>query len=423
MKLKILRSFAQLNFAILLLLIIAGFSILGTIIEQDQIFDYYIQAYSDIPIYGNFTLSNLVLFFGIDHIYKTWWFLSLLFLFGVCLISCTYTQQFPSLKLARRCNFKSNFKALKSQEYFSVLNSRSFFTCLLNFKSTKYNIFHQKNVVYLYRGILGRFAPIVVHFSMILILLGNTITAFGSFNSQELIAKGEVFNIQNLISKTFFTNVPNYPVRVNDFWVEYGSKNNINQFYSNLSILNESGNEIIRKTISVNFPLQFRNLTFYQTDWNISGLRIFFENRIYQLPILALGKAKNIWISWIPSLNSEENGIIFITNNLTGNFSLYDFMGNFLGTFNLNDKILNFENFKILELISETGLQIKADPGIPLIYFGFLILMISSLISYFSFTQFWLVKNKEKIFIGATSNRAKLNLRIEFLNLTLPYLA
>ena len=48
--------------------------------------------------------------------------------------------------------------------------------------------------------------------------------------------------------------------------------------------------------------------------------------------------------------------------------------------------------------------------------------MISTLISYFSFTQFWLSKNKEISFMGATANRAKLNLRLEFFSLTLPYL-
>ena len=71
--------------------------------------------------------------------------------------------------------------------------------------------------------------------------------------------------------------------------------------------------------------------------------------------------------------------------------------------------------------MKETGLQIKADPGIPLIYFGFGLLMISSLISYFSFTQFWLSKKDENVLIGATANRAKLNLRFEFLTITLAY--
>ena len=87
-----------------------------------------------------------------------------------------------------------------------------------------------------------------------------------------------------------------------------------------------------------------------------------------------------------------------------------------MGTFSLGDKISQYNNLSIIEIISETGLQIRADPGIPLIYFGFAILMISSLISYFSFTQFWLLKLKNTFLIGATSNRAKLNLKIEFLS-------
>jgi cytochrome c biogenesis protein len=77
----------------------------------------------------------------------------------------------------------------------------------------------------------------------------------------------------------------------------------------------------------------------------------------------------------------------------------------------------------LIEFIMETGLQVKADPGIPLIFLGFFILMISTLISYFSFTQSWLMETDKKVLIGATSNRAKLNLRIEFLNLIFEYLS
>jgi cytochrome c biogenesis protein len=108
MRLKIIRSFAQLNVAILLLLIIAGFSILGTIIEQDQTIQYYQQNYSEIFSPLDISFGNILLFFGLDHVYKTWWFLSLLFLFGTCLISCTFTQQLPALRIARRYNFKTS---------------------------------------------------------------------------------------------------------------------------------------------------------------------------------------------------------------------------------------------------------------------------------------------------------------------------
>jgi hypothetical protein len=47
--------------------------------------------------------------------------------------------------------------------------------------------------------------------------------------------------------------------------------------------------------------------------------------------------------------------------------------------------------------------------------------MISSLVSYFSFSQFWLSKKEDVVLIGAISNRAKLNLRVTFLNIKLKY--
>ena len=65
MKLNFLRILSNLNFAIILLLIIATFSVIGTIIEQDQTFDYYIQNYSTNLFLTSLTLSTLILIFGI----------------------------------------------------------------------------------------------------------------------------------------------------------------------------------------------------------------------------------------------------------------------------------------------------------------------------------------------------------------------
>ena len=59
---------------------------------------------------------DLILKIGLDHVYKTWWFFLLIFLFGLSLISCTFLQQVPSLKIARRCQFfrkNSQFSKLK----------------------------------------------------------------------------------------------------------------------------------------------------------------------------------------------------------------------------------------------------------------------------------------------------------------------
>jgi cytochrome c biogenesis protein len=70
-----------------------------------------------------------------------------------------------------------------------------------------------------------------------------------------------------------------------------------------------------------------------------------------------------------------------------------------------------------MDILSSTGLQIKADPGILLIYSGFLFLMISTLISYITYSQIWIVQDKKKIFIGGNTTRAKFDFELEFLKL------
>ena len=414
MKLKIFRYLAKLNVAIILLLLIAGFSILGTIIEQDQTLEFYRLSYSE-----NW---SKILFLGLDHVYRTWWYISLLILFGASLISCTFIQQFPALKVARRTKFQTKPQQFKKQTYTTSLDISNLDSLLENLKNKNFSIFQQRRSIYSYKGILGRFAPIIVHISMLLILFGSIIAALGGFKSQELITKGEIFQIQNTINPTPFSKVPNFPIRVNDFWIEYNN-GNIKQFYSDLAILNNRGQEIQRKTISVNFPLRYKELTIYQTDWNAVGIRIKIDSSTYLLPLTPLSNGKNLWISWIP-LPSAENpneGLTFICNNLEGSYKLYDSNGNLIGNFLLGDNINLRNQLQVMEIIPETGLQIKADPGIPLIYLGFGTLMISTLVSYLSYTQFWLYKEAKKVFVGGETNRAKLNLQVIFLDLTLPY--
>ena len=71
----------------------------------------------------------------------------------------------------------------------------------------------------------------------------------------------------------------------------------------------------------------------------------------------------------------------------------------------------------LVDILSSTGLQIKTDPGIPIIYTGFFFLMVSTLISYITYSQLWIVKQNQKIFIGGSTTRAKFDFELEFLKL------
>ena len=74
--------------------------------------------------------------------------------------------------------------------------------------------------------------------------------------------------------------------RVNDFWITYTNELKTNQFYSDLSLLNDNGFELKRKTIFVNEPFVYNDTTIYQTDWDILGLKVVIDdNKTIQIPL------------------------------------------------------------------------------------------------------------------------------------------
>jgi cytochrome c biogenesis protein len=397
MKQKTFRLLADLRFAIFILLLISFCSIIGTIIEQDQPIEVYKSNYPlTAPIFG-FLSWDHILQFGLDHVYKTWWFLTLILLFGCSLILCSFLQQLPAIKIARRCQFFRTTSPFFRLKISTILKNFSFNKIVARIKSEQYSVFQQKNMIYCYKGLIGRIAPIIVHFSMILILLGTIIGSLFGFKAQEI--------------------VPKTAGRINDFWITYTKKKTISQFYSDISILNQHGKEIKRKTISVNYPLVFNRVYYYQTDWNLLGIR--FQNSIKQIieyPLInVFDNQEKIWLTWISNRKLTQEGIIILISNLEGYSSIYTNQGQFIGNIELNETLQLVEPITLLDIISSTGLQIKSDPGIPIIYLGFFFLMLSTLISYITYSQIWVVQKNQQLFIGGNTNRAIFDFELEFL--------
>jgi cytochrome c biogenesis protein len=251
---------------------------------------------------------------------------------------------------------------------------------------------------------------------MILILLGTIIGSLFGFKAQEIVPKTENFHIQNILTNGPSSIIPKTSSRINDFWITYTKTKTISQFYSDISILDSQGNETDRKTIYVNYPLVHNGVYYYQTDWNLIGLR--FQNssqQIIEYPLLNIfGNQEKVWLTWISNNQISKDGIIVIIDNLEGYCSIYNNTGQFLGNLELNETVNFKQPLTLLEIISSTGLQIKTDPGIPMIYLGFFFLMISTLISYITYSQVWMIQKNQQIFIGGNTNRAVFEFELEF---------
>ena len=301
---RIIKKLANLQLAIGLLLTIGIVVALGTFIEQDQSLAFYKQNYPYAkPILG-FLNWEIITFLNFDHIYTAWWFLLLLFIFGLSLLSCTLSVQLPALKRFRRWKFYTNITKVQGIEKTLPIHVTNSFIYQLH--SSNYHTFRQGKMNYAYSGLLGRAGPIVVHASIILLLIGSTIGSFSGYMAQEVVPRGEIFHAQNLIKFGSLSTIPqNISWRVNDFWITYTETLKTNQFYSDLSLLDTFGNEIKRKTIFVNEPFVFRGITLYQTDWDIVGLKLQQNNNLTsQIPLKKI--TKNGRKFWFGSLNISE---------------------------------------------------------------------------------------------------------------------
>jgi cytochrome c biogenesis protein len=254
---------------------------------------------------------------------------------------------------------------------------------------------------------------------MILILIGCIIGSITGFKAQEIVPKTETFHIQNILNNGKLTSIPKVSMRVNDFWITYTRKTTITQFYSDISFLNIDGNEIQRQTIFVNSPAKYKGIDYYQTDWNIVGLRVKLKNsNSFQYPFINLSNTQEkVWLTWVSTNSHLNNGLTLLINNLQGYCSVYNQVGRFIGNIELNENFKLKNSLILIDILSSTGLQIKSDPGITLIYSGFLFLMISTLISYITYSQIWIVKDQQKIFIGGNTTRATFDFELEFLKL------
>jgi cytochrome c biogenesis protein len=194
----LLPLLADLRLAIVLLLVIAVFSISGTVIEQGETLDFYRSHYPEAPALFGFLSWKVILVTGLDHVYRTWWFLALLILFGSSLTACTFTRQFPALGAARQWKYYRQPRQFQKLALSADLPGLPSESLALALRQKRYRVFQDGNALYGRKGIVGRIGPIVVHASMLLILLGAIWGAMTGFFAQEIVPSGETFQIRNI---------------------------------------------------------------------------------------------------------------------------------------------------------------------------------------------------------------------------------
>ncbi|CAN1255503.1 Cytochrome c biogenesis protein CCS1, chloroplastic [Linum perenne] len=357
---KVLTLLSNLPLAIGEMFVIAGLMAVGTLIDQGESPEHYFQQFpEETPLFGFFTW-RWVLTLGLDHMFSSPFFLANLALLGASLMACTYTTQIPLVKVARRWSFLQSAEAVRKQEFSDTLPKASVQDLGVILMGSGYEVFSKGPCLYAFKGLVGRYTPIGVHLAMILIMVGATISATGSFRGSVTVPQGLNFVVGDVLGPSGFLSFPteafSTEVHVNKFTMDYYETGEVSQYHTDLSLYNLDGKEVMRKTISVNDPLR-------------------------------------------SMLARDLQSIV-----------LYDQEGKFVGVRRPNSKLpIEVDGVKIVveDAIGSSGLELKTDPGVPVVYAGFGALMLTTCISILSHSQIWALQDGTSVVIGGKSNRAK----------------
>ncbi|KAK4401576.1 Cytochrome c biogenesis protein CCS1, chloroplastic [Sesamum angolense] len=315
---RVLALLSNLPLALAEMFAVAALMALGTFIDQGEAPDFYFQKYPEDNPILGFFTWRWILTLGFDHMFSSPLFLGTLSLLGASLMACTYTTQIPIVKVARRWSFLHSAEAIRKQEYSDTLPRASIQDLGVILMGAGYEVFLKGPSLYAFKGLAGR----------------------GSVT----VPQGLNFVIGDVLGPSGFLSTPSE---------SFNTEVHVNRFYMDYYNSGEIGVCLHCKMKDDEGPF---NLA-------MAPLKINGDKKLYGT-FLPVGDAD--------LLISRE-------------FVLYDQEGKFAGVRRPNSKLpIDIDGMRIvvLDAIGSTGLDIKTDPGVPIVYAGFGALMLTTCISF-----------------------------------------
>jgi len=403
---QVLNWLSSLKIAILLLLLIALSCAAGTIIPQLESDQFYLDKYNTNPFLGIIS-GKILLLFDLNHIFTSFWFLLLLIWLAIALAVCSFRRQFPILKSALNwIDYKSPRQISKltiAQTIQADNTSKSLEELTKFLRKRRWNVRETDGRIAARQGVVGRVGPILIHLGMILLMLGST---YGSLNGQSVekfLAPGRSIDLLDKQKEKGLT------IELENFQIERDPQGRAKQYRSKVNLIEPNGNHQA-KEISVNYPLRYKGLTIYQADWSLAAITIQINNSPkLQIPIQSIPElGDQVWGTIIPTNKNDKDTILLTVNNELGPVEIYDNDGSKIISLGPNKEAeVKRSLIKIVNIIPSSGLLLKRDPGVPIVYTSFVIILIGGTLSLISTNKIWIIHEKENsiIYIGGLSNR------------------
>lgn len=411
--------FTSVDLAVALFIVISAGASIGTIIPQQNEPDAVIRFLT--KFFSVETATNLYEFISLlelNNVYQSWWFTFLLFLFALNLIVCSIDRLPALVKSLRQTPVALPKETLERMPFRKTIklsiktNTAQAVEDLLKRCGYSVHSFISENErqIHVRKWAKTRLAVYLTHFSIILILAGALVGTFFGFRGYMNIAEGQT--LEFAISDEGKAIPLDFKVKCEKFEVEYYEDSfTPKAFRSYIKIIEgESavkigGKEIFQ--IEVNEPFSYKGISFYQASYGFqpsenAEFRFTFTGRDGKEQFLKAKFEENFEIpgtnvkatvvDFSPALGIDESGrLINISTEMVNPAVLVLFedgkkreqhwiLKNIPETWETPFGILKFDELWGAHF---TGLQVRKDPGVPLIYLGSILMGVGLLVSLF----------------------------------------
>lgn len=427
-------------------------SIIGTIVEQQAAPANNIALLAKLFGEGAApTVYTALEAAGFTDMFNSWWFLALLFIFATNLIVCSLERLPRVWKIVKEplAPLQEEQAAAMTPKHEVVLPG----SIELALQKTREGLkaIGFKNMVLAEggnqlcaeKGRYSRLGVYVTHLSILLILIGGVVGMRFGFNGHLNLLEG---TSSALAYKMNGQEVPlGFEIRCEDFEVSFYPDSERPKEYKSVLTILEQGREVLTKEIAVNTPLRYKGITFYQASFGFSpqkdalfklavtptnGERTDVAAKFTQQFKIPGTKLTARIADFSPALSVDDSGQLFtFAESMVNPAVRIEFFENnklkhkqwilkrYPQTWSTPAGTIEFQD---LWGVQYTGLQVRRDPGVWIVYLGCLVMALGLYAAFFmSHRRVWVRLKEEQgrtrltIVASINKNRAGLDLMLE----------
>ena len=393
--LRVVGWISDLRVAIVLLLVIAVTSGVGTAIPQREPADLYHRLYDPQPWLGLLN-GDGVLALQLDHVYSSGWFLGLLAWLALALLLCSWRRQWPALQAALRWIDYSTPRQLSKLSVAETLSTNTPKASLDQLagllQSQGWQIQRHDDRLAARKGLLGRVGPLLVHAGMVVLMLGAAWGALGGQRAEQYLAPGRSLELMDSRGSSQLT------LALDHFSIQRDPAGRPEQFTSQLRILegDGSGGSLLKQAeISVNHPLRFQGVTLYQADWALATISLQLgKSPLLELPLQSFPQlGEQIWGIVLPTRPDGSEPVLLSLGSEQGPVEIYGADGISLARLAPGGAAVEVKGLpiRVESVLPASGILLKRDPGVPLVYAGFAIALAGGGLSLLATRQLWAI--------------------------------